>query len=182
MTHSDVRHDSFVCAGISKDHCAVPEATVPSLLPCRHSRCVAVRCSALQCVAECSSVLLCVAVRCSMPCRKRLFHLYCPAGTPGVLQSVAVCCRVLQCFAVCCSVLQCVAVCCSVLQIVAVCCSVIQCVAVCCSVSQCAAHSVSILPRTLLAPEVQGVAGCCRCVAGCCRCVTGCCRYCRVLK
>jgi len=72
----------------------------------------------------------------------------------GVLQCVAVCCRVLQCVAVCCSVLQCVAVCCSVLQCVAVCrsvlqrtstsrecaanwCSVVQQVAACCSVMQC---------------------------------------------
>jgi len=104
----------------------------------RALQCVAVRCSALQRVAACCSVLQCVAVRCS------------------VLQRVAVCCSVLQpstystllhknganlrpamqnehkthsnksrhmkyhvqCVAVCCSVLQCVAVCCSVSQCV----------------------------------------------------------------
>ena len=53
----------------------------------------------------------------------------------GVLQCVAVCCRILQCVAVCCSVLQCVAVCCGLLQCVAVCCSVcLPYSAVCCSV------------------------------------------------
>jgi len=56
----------------------------------------------LQCVAVCCSALQCVAVRCS------------------VLQCIAVCCSALQCVAVRCSVLQCVAVCCSVLQCVAV--------------------------------------------------------------
>jgi len=61
-------------------------------------QCVAGRCSVLQCVAVCFSVL-----------QKT-------GGTPGqrnsVLQCVAVCCRVLQCVEVCRSVLQCVAVCC----------------------------------------------------------------------
>jgi len=86
----------------------------------------------------------------------------------GVLQHVAVGCRVLQGVAECCRVLQCVALYCSVLQHVVdtlracsssmtigtlataffvslmMCCSVLQCVAVCCSVLQCVAvyHSV----------------------------------------
>jgi len=60
----------------------------------------------LQCVAECCSVLQCVAV------------------------CVSLCCSALQCVAVRRSASQCVAVCCSVcprvLQFVAVCCSVLQ--------------------------------------------------------
>jgi len=89
-------------------------------------QCVAVCCSVLQCVAsvfrESSSVLQCIAVRCS------------------ALQCVAVCCSVLQCvarvFRESNSVLQCVAVRCKCLsrikQCVAVRCSVLQCVAVRC--------------------------------------------------
>jgi len=105
--------------------------------------CVAARCSALQHIAVCRSVLQCVAV--------------CPSDSEFVciLQCVAVCWSVfgvsLECVAVCCSMLQCVwsvfAVCCSVLQYVTVCLecvrSVLQCVALCCSVFavclQCAA-------------------------------------------
>ena len=88
-------------------------------------KCVAVRCSALQCVAEC------VAVRCS------------------ALQCVAVRCSALQCDAVCCSALQCVAVCCSALQCVAVCCSALQCVAVRCRALQCIAVRRSVLQCVL---------------------------------
>ena len=87
-------------------------------------RCVAVRCSVLQCVAVCCSALSCVAVR------------------YRVLQCVVVCCR---CVPLCCSMLQhvaCVAVCCSVMQCVIVCCGVMQCVAVCCNVLQCITHSI----------------------------------------
>ena len=57
--------------------------------------------SELQCVAECFSVLQCVAVS---P-RMQSIRLY---------DYEIMCCSVLQCVAVCCSVLQCVAVCCSV--------------------------------------------------------------------
>ena len=90
--------------------------------PCVFAACrsvlqsVEVRCSALQCVAVCWSVL-----------QRGTSHIVCCS----VLHSVAVCCSVLQCVAVCCSVLQCVAECCSVLRCAVVCCSVLQCVAVC---------------------------------------------------
>jgi len=69
-------------------------------------QCVAVRCSALQCVA-----------------------VWCSTWTQNYHASVtlAVRCSVLQCIAPCCSALQCVVVCCSVLQCFAVC---LQCVAV----------------------------------------------------
>ena len=46
----------------------------------------------------------------------------------GMLQCVAVCCRVVQGVAGCYRVLQCVAACCSVLQCVAVCCGMLQCI------------------------------------------------------
>ena len=98
------------------------------------------RCSVLQCVSVCCSVLQC--------------------GDRGRTHfCVAVCCSVLQCVAVCCSVLQCVlhyvAVCCSM------CCSTLQCVAVCCSVLQC--HGTFVLQVAVMALS------CCRlqCVAVC---------------
>jgi len=58
----------------------------------------------------------------------------------GVMQFVALCCRVLQCAA--CRRVECAGrwiytVCCSVMQFVAVCCSVLQCVAVCCVQMRC---------------------------------------------
>jgi len=125
---------------------------------CSVLQCLAVSCSVLQCVAECNmrrhltvyvfDMLLYVSVQCS-----------------SVLQCVAVRCSALQCVAVCCSVLQCVAVCvwqcvemcygffkiccitsrqilvsCTRRCLIAwsvVCCSVLQCVAVCCIVLQC---------------------------------------------
>ena len=89
------------------------------------TRCaVAVRCSVLQCVAVCRSVL-----ECPLEIAVKL--------TPGHLGSTMCCCSVLQCVSVGCSTLQCVAVskiavslaprlpgntvcCCSVLQHVAV--------------------------------------------------------------
>ena len=98
--------------------------TVSSILA---TKCVAVRCRALQGVAVCCSVLQCVAVCCS------------------VLQRVALCCSVLQCVAVCYSVLQCVAVCCCVLQYAALCCSLLQCAGVWCSVLQCVAVCCSMM-------------------------------------
>ena len=106
-----------------------------------------VRCSVLQCIAPCCTVL---------PCGVLVLRLLNSASP--LLRSGAVCCCVLQCVAVtlrllnwvsahlrcgavCCSVLQCVAVmlrhphCVSThLQCIAVCCSVMKCVAVCCIV------------------------------------------------
>jgi len=86
-------------------------------------------------VAVIDSMLLCVAVCCSvLQCELNLRALRVDVSCSG-LQFVAVCgsvlqCeltslqyigrRVSQCFAVLCSVLQCVAVCCCVLQCVAV--------------------------------------------------------------
>jgi len=73
-----------------------------------------VRCSVLQRVAACCSLVQCVKKSIESEgldeedCRKRRCMLQC----------VAVCCSVLQCVAVCCSVLQCAAVCCSALQCV----------------------------------------------------------------
>ena len=83
----------------------------------------AVRCSVLQCVAVCCSVL--------QPVRDAL----CLILNESCSQCVAVCCSVLQCVAVCCSVLQPVRdVLCLILnescsQYVAVHCSVLQCFA-----------------------------------------------------
>ena len=107
-------------------------------------QCVVVRCSALQCVAVCCSVL----VEESQPKRPRANEKWRVCGVCVVIiePSTGVCCSVLQGVAVCCSVLQCVAVCCSVLQCAAECCSVLQCVAVCCSVLQCVAVCCSVLP------------------------------------
>jgi len=65
--------------------------------------CVAVCCSALRCVYNCSETP-------PSPCGKR-YDESCDL--------IMVCCSVSQCVAVCCSVLQCVAVCCSMLQCVA---------------------------------------------------------------
>jgi len=121
-------------------------------------QCVAVRCSALKCLAlycnshytfiylwhdECvvlqwaASVLQCVAMAYSyyphLP-MARWVHFCC-----SVFKYFALRCSAFKCLAVSCSgvgiidALQCVAVCCSVLQCVAVCCSVLQCVAVSCS-------------------------------------------------
>ena len=55
-------------------------------------------------IAECCSVLQCVAVlrACMTPLMSRYMDML-----GGVLQCVAVCCSVLQYVAVCCSVLQC---------------------------------------------------------------------------
>ena len=64
-------------------------------------------CSALQCVPVCGNMLqggavrVCVVVRCSV--------VQCNAECFGVVQCVAVCCSVLQCVAVCCSVVVSVA-------------------------------------------------------------------------
>jgi len=58
-----------------------------------------------QSVAECCSVLQCVAACTVDMCKERPW---------GVLQCVAVCCSVLQCVAECCRVLQSVAECCDV--------------------------------------------------------------------
>jgi len=71
-------------------------------------QCVAVRCSALQCVArlfQCFVILQCVAVGCQTPLPQ----------TPVVCSSM---CRLLPCVAMCCNVLQCVTACCSVCCIV----------------------------------------------------------------
>jgi len=82
----------------------------------------------LQCVAICCSALQCIAVSDSQ-------HTH--THTEGVknvnsylmksFKRVAVCCRVLQYVAGCCSVLQGVAGCCSMMQGVAVCCRALQC-------------------------------------------------------
>jgi hypothetical protein len=93
------------------------------------------RCSVVQCVAVCCSVLH--VAQCIYEC---------VAAWCSVLQCVAVCWSVLhvarcihECVAVWCSVVQCVACStmhlwmrCSVMQWVALCCIVLQCVAVCC--------------------------------------------------
>jgi len=68
-------------------------------------QCVAVCCSVLQSV--CCSVYHEARTRLS----EGIVHLPFVAECCSVLQCVAVCCGVLQCFAVCCSVLQ--FVCCS---------------------------------------------------------------------
>jgi len=77
-------------------------------------------CSVLQRVAVCYSVLQCD--------KARLLQDYVlVAECCSVLRCVAVCCSVLRCVAVCCSGAvrcKCAAVCCSVLQCAAVCCSV----------------------------------------------------------
>jgi len=105
-------------------------------------QCVAVRCSALQCVAVRCSALQCVAVRCSvLQCDESITPL--PSTcTHGSCVRVAVRCSVLQCVAVCCSVINP-----SLLSpqhahmahvcVWKVCCSTLQCAAVRCSVLQC---------------------------------------------
>jgi len=106
-------------------HCNTLQHTAThSNMPCK-ATCDAfrLRCSVLQCIAPCCTVL----------------------------HRVAPCCSVLQCVAVCCSVLHRVAPCCAVLQCVAVCCvysSVLQCVAVCRSVLQCVATPLDLLQST----------------------------------
>ena len=121
---------------------------------------VAECCSVLQCVAVCGdirvtrrccaravsvycSVLQCDAVRCSMLQWEETF------GTRVVVAPV--CCHMLPCVTVCCSELQCVAVRGSVLQWVetfgtrvVVAHKLSMCVAVCCSVLQCVAVSEDI--------------------------------------
>jgi len=85
---------------------------------------VAVRCSMLQYVVVCCSVLHCSRADCCSVSQYGVSSLeQCVAVCCSVSQSVAVCSNVLQYGAVCCSALQCVAVCCSVLQIFAMCCS-----------------------------------------------------------
>jgi len=97
-------------------------------------RCVAVCCSALQCVETCVHHTLTSQLAC-----------YCDITHCNTLQHTATHCNTLQHTATCNShdiatshthvthshVGTCVAVCCSVLQCVAVCCSVLQCVATC---------------------------------------------------
>jgi len=91
------------------------------------------RCSALQCVAVCRSVLQCFAVRCRAVNALGTLLVW---GGYKSLESCQ-CCRVLQCVAACCSVLQRVAVCCMVLHGVAECCKAANAFdAVCCSVLQ----------------------------------------------
>ena len=94
---------------------------VAVLLVCRACFCSGVGSSLLppRALADCASVLQCVAVCC---CRE----LHCVAVSALHCVAVSSC----QCVVVCCSALQCVAVCCSVLQCAAVCCSVLRCVAV----------------------------------------------------
>jgi len=72
------------------------------------------RCSVLQCVAVCCSVLLCFFDSTDTEVSHESFL------SVAVLQCVAVCCCALQCFALSCIVLQCLAVSCSVLQCIAV--------------------------------------------------------------
>jgi len=126
--------------------CVHVRSVLPLMLQCvAVCKCVAVRCSVLQCVQCC--VLHLRVVRLDVP-------VCVQAGRVFQRVAVYICCVLLQCFvAVYCSVLQCVAVCCSVLQCAAMCCnvpdhislecrvtlccSVLQCVAVCCSVLQC---------------------------------------------
>ena len=71
--------------------------------------CVCVFAGALQCFAECCSVLQRTKGT-SILTKAHIRVVQC--GAP-----VAVCCSVLQCVAVCCSVLQCVAVCCTIVCI-----------------------------------------------------------------
>jgi len=59
-----------------------------------------------QCVAVCCSALQCVAVYSSDDQRKNVNRVVFTRGG-----CTAVCCSALQCVAVCCSVLQCVALC-----------------------------------------------------------------------
>ena len=76
---------------------------------CSVLRCVAACCSVLQSVEVCCSVLQCIAVSCSM---LKPEHLDLPSTSqahPVKWHSGVVCCSELQCVAVCCSVLQCVA-------------------------------------------------------------------------
>jgi len=95
-------------------------------------------CSVLQCVAVCCSALQCVARSRGQECQSfhppSLWSRTDQNDQCSVVQLVAVCCSVLQCVAVCCSVLQC-----AVLQHVAVYAArgnVLHCVAVCCNLLQ----------------------------------------------
>ena len=131
-------------------------------------QCVAVCCSALQCVAEYYKGSIPRIQHTSAVCCSVLSGLRCVEGCCRVLlcvlQCVAVCCGVLQWVAVCRRELQGVAGCCSVLRYVAVCyhgsfpyirarcwapsavyCSALQCVAVSCGVLQCVAVRCSAL-------------------------------------
>ena len=84
--------------------------------------CVAVRCSVLQLVAACCSVLV-----------------------VQFMKGLSICCIMLQYVAICCSVLQY-----TMLQYVAVCCSMLQYVAVWCRVSWCVAGVSQICLSVLL--------------------------------
>ena len=143
-------------------------------------RCV-VCCSELQSVAECCSVLQCVAVP------SNWLKEMC-----SVWKRVAACCSVLQwivvlgiwlkevckCVAACCNVLQRVAACCSVLQRVAACCSMLYRVAACCGVLLCVAVSCSVLQSVAMSGIwLKEVFYILKCVASCCGvlpCVTAC--------
>ena len=65
--------------------------------------CVAVRCSALQCIK-----VTVAAERRALGLPAEVCALHCGVVRCSAWQCVAVCCSVLQCVAVCCSVLQCV--------------------------------------------------------------------------
>ena len=113
------------------------------------------RCSVLQRVAVCCSVLECMAVG-NLSSETAVEHVYllhipkCVVACCSAMYCVAVRCSVLQYVAVCCSLLMRVSwaarrlsrmlpfafsqVYCSVLQCNVLCCSVLQCVVVCCSV------------------------------------------------
>jgi len=69
----------------------------------RHQKWIAVRCSALQCIAVCRSMLQCVAVCCSVlqcvaVCRRNAI-VWRPCKFAWRWQNAAVCCSVLQCVA-----------------------------------------------------------------------------------
>jgi len=89
----------------------------------------------LQCLAVCCSALQCVGLtmlirHLAVEVRKRVHRIIMLQTQLSALQCVAV----LQSFAVFCSALQCIQLCCSVLQCVAVCCGVLEFIAVCCGV------------------------------------------------
>ena len=139
----------------------------------------------LQCVAECCSVMQCVAVclDCVAACCNVLGLsrcLVCVACVAVCLTCVAVCCSVLQCVAVCCSVLQCVADTthshemrrahhCLVLQRAAYttrCCSMPQPVAVCCRYDATHSHGIHLGHQRVAVccirnAVLQWVAACC---------------------
>ena len=71
----------------------IRSTSIQSDKPCEVAQC----CSVLQCIAVCCSVLQCVAVR----------ALRSTSTQPSEPCEAAQCCSVLQCVAVCCSVLQC---------------------------------------------------------------------------